>query len=286
MWDVADIIFSLRRQLSHWYSRPVNPAYWVMNIDIGAWCHPTLHERTRQGVRLQAKYPLIQYVCPEWYWARLESLFILNQLDAMELDTLKLPLGNNDTLIWLDVGSKNGGYFPALCAMASTLSPRFHITGVEVDAYRFYEDAATRAGYGKGMAEALHPHVTFVEADFCKWQPTFGCNKAHIISCFLPFLHVETHKAWGLPATVFNPLQHFNSMWQALAPGGVLLLSNLNAHEAAMQHELIERWMAQEPDTAIHPILELKALSHPTAFLKTREDTRTLWKLRKPLSAS
>jgi hypothetical protein len=283
MPDVATLLFSLRRLMSKGFSQPVNPAFWVMNIDVEKWRHPLHREHSKKGVRLRAKYPLMKYVLPQWHWATLESLHVLDQLDALNLHGSNVkPTG--ESLIWLDVGSKNAAYFPGLCAMAHALNPEFNITGVEVDAYQFYEDASTRAGYARGMVEALSPKVRFEEVEFCSWQPTFGDNKAHVVSCFLPFLHQDTHRAWGLPPTVFNPLQQFNAMWQAVAPGGLLFISNLNAEEAHLQRNLIQRWMEHEPNTRIHPIIEIEAHCHPVAFLKTREETRYLWKLRKPVS--
>jgi hypothetical protein len=285
MWDVADMLFSLRRQVGRFFSQPVNPAYWVMNIDTVAWKHPTVNEYSVQGVRLLARYPLLKYALPQWHWAMLESLYVLHQLDALQPTLPKLTIQVDAPLHWVDVGTKNGAYFPALCAVASTLNTNFNIIGVELDAYQFYEDGATRTGYAKGMVKALHPRVIFEESDFCTWQATHCQGGAQVVSCFLPFLHVSSHKAWGLPQQAFDPLKLFSCMWKAVAPGGVLLLSNLNAQEAAMQEELIHLWMKDEPDLTVHPILEVKALCHPTAFLKTREDTRFLWKLRKPLSA-
>lgn len=284
MWDVADILFLLRRCLSHCNSTAVEPAYWVNNIEVVA-AEKGLSPAARiRKLHLLAQYPLEAYLLPHWHWVRLESYYVLDQLAALRLEAPP-TVTNPDPearLLWVDVGSKNGGYFPALCAVAKTLNPAFNLVGIELDAYRYYEDGATRAGYGRGMAQALHPNVRYEVADFCEWQPLFCDGQAQVVSCFLPFLHLHTHKTWGLTQRSFKPLKHLNAMWNALAPGGLLVLSNQNAHEAQMQKELIQRFVAEKPDASVHPILEVEAICHQTEFLNTREDTRYLWKLRKP----
>jgi SAM-dependent methyltransferase len=294
-------LWQIRRGiLGHIPYRNVPPHYWAMNALHHSFCPPNTLDSLKRKRFLEEKYRLSTFLLPTWKWAELESFFVLDQLDALIAKATLVPANSywdiadrNKPRIWVDVGSKNLAYFPALCAAANSDKRPFHLYGVELDAYRFYEDGYTRGDYARGMAFALQPYVTYCEGEYVALKQQGVIPNAHVVSCFLPFVSIQAHQAWGLSSSTYQPERLLKAMWDTLVPGGVLLISNLMPSEVKVQRMLFntlgllsemqeDLGLMNQTQTKDSSILETYPIKHETQFLRVQQKVRYLWSIRKP----
>ena len=184
---------------------------------------------------LQAAYPMLASwpaMLPEM--VRCESLAMLSLLhDHLPAKTV----GSR----WLDVGSKNAAAAFGIATLAARrCNTPLQLDLVELDAGRRYRGGLRRIDHGVTIADAVtrwlgESHkVRYLAGDVREQQ---GLHD--VITWSLPFLFAEPHQAWGLPLSLLDPKGVLSAVVNLLAPGGHLLIVNLNQSEAERQRQLL-----------------------------------------------
>ncbi len=150
-----------------------------------------------------------------------ENLYVLDLLDRFLPQDL--PAGRG-----LDVGARDGAYLPALAAAWP-----HGWDAVELDAHRRFLTFATRRAYGEATARAL-PRCRYVAGSVLGESGSYA-----VITWLLPFVLEEPLRAWGLPASEFQPERLLAHVVARLAPRGALLVVNQGEDEAAEQERLL-----------------------------------------------
>ncbi|MGE0200524.1 MAG: class I SAM-dependent methyltransferase [Candidatus Melainabacteria bacterium] len=183
---------------------------------------------------LLARYRLEDFRPTRFRW--LETLTVLHHLETLLPDA---PSAGGH-VHWLDVGAKNWSYVQALDAFARVglKAPSVSLDGVEVDAYRRYTDGHCRLSYARAFCRHL-PDARYVVADIRDWPGRASGEGYDVVTCFLPFVFVEPHLAWGLPGNLFSPQAFLSRVLSLLKPGGVLIITNQGEDEASAQAALL-----------------------------------------------
>lgn len=201
---------------------------------------------------LAARYDLAPLLAACGRVERDESLYTLDLLDRLAGPA---PAGRG-----LDVGSKYAAYLPGLAT--------FDARGwdcVERDAHRRYLDTTTRRAVGEAIA-ARFTGCRYLAGDV----RALGGSYARV-TWFLPFVVEEPHRAWGLPAEIFDPRGALDAVLGRLAPGGELLLLNQGDAERDEQAALFAAaGVAAEP------------LGRVDSVLSPYRKPRYGWRVRKP----
>ncbi|MDH5190447.1 MAG: hypothetical protein OEW89_04280 [Gammaproteobacteria bacterium] len=210
-------------------------------------------EQIQQLDKLKSKYDISVWgnVCTQREW--LENLYILDICDRY--------IGNNNTEIALDIGSKNWSYLPALTAFTSN---PWH--GVELDAYRRYWNLSTRKAYAAYMMKNCS------QCKYFSGSLTGLHGQYSLITWFLPFVKPEPLRYWGLPDHYFEPEKLLNHAWQLLAPGGIMFIMNQGQEEAEIQNRLLDT-----------ENLETQFLGEITSQFNPYKQPRFGWLVTKPL---
>jgi hypothetical protein len=166
----------------------------------------------------------------------LENLFYLDMLrTAFAAADVRLPPGPVEAV---DVGVGHWFYLHALAGLLrrwrAAGGRELQLLGFEADPYRMYADGHTRADWAawhlQGVADAL-----FVPEDVRRWRAT-----ADAAFMLFPFLFVADADRWGLPRTMFRPLELLEHVWRGVRPGGALVVANQGQREADQQARLFE----------------------------------------------
>ncbi len=222
-WPISG--WALRNRL-HWSPRP-----WPRAACALEQFQTTLNASQLQALaRLREGYP------------RLSSLRLSRPLQWQEslyvLDLLAQHLSPPTQGACLDVGCRNWAYLPGQWAWHA--GPW---DGIEIDPHRRYLDLTTRGA---------HAQATAADYDACRFitgSVETLAGPYTRITWFLPFVSPAPHRAWGLPPGLFQPLRLLDHVYQLLAPGGELLISNQGSEEAELQRDLLEQ--CQIPYTAL-----------------------------------
>lgn len=185
---------------------------------------PPVFTNQSQAIRLEElkdKYDLSKWpkVCNSDEWQ--QNLYLLDLLDQL-LGQQKQPGPS------LDIGCKNGVYFPA---QASFIGNGWD--GIELDAYRRYWSLASRRDHGEYMAKHFNCH--YITGSLLDLQPE---AKYQLITWILPFVAEMPLSAWGLPRRFYQPAALLAHAFQLLAPGGKLLIINQGEWETEVQKHL------------------------------------------------
>ncbi|HEY3082365.1 MAG TPA: hypothetical protein VGM69_20965 [Chloroflexota bacterium] len=177
----------------------------------------------------------------------LENLFYLDLFRAaFGNGGVRLPRGRVEAV---DAGVGHWFYLHALAGALRRWGTRgereLRLLGFEADPYRMYGDGHTRADWAawhlQGVADAL-----FVPEDVRRWRTT-----ADVAFVLFPFVFVTDADRWGLPRTMFRPLDLLSHVWRGVRPGGALVVANQGRREADEQGRLFElagiepRWSAR-----------------------------------------
>jgi SAM-dependent methyltransferase len=127
-----------------------------------------------------------------------------------------------------DVGCASFWYAAALQAF---FRPQ-RMVGVDIEGYRLYRDGHTRIDYAAGYTAQL-PNTQFVVTDFGRYR-----LPADVITAWFPFVTPAAILAWRLPLSLLAPERLFRSVQKNLRPGGVFLMVNHGAEEAAVAEAL------------------------------------------------
>jgi hypothetical protein len=222
---------------------PALPQPWLVDQAQSQQVHTlaTRYGLTPPAVTEQpfVKAPFSQY--PSQIQA--ESLSLLDLLDqwvAPHWHTFNVP--TDTPRQYLDIGSKNWPYLPGQHAFLNTLhptTPLWHLTGVELDGYRRYQDGFRRCDYAHALAQPFAHNTTYQVADIRDITPPLGSEGWAGVMWLLPFVWRDPHLAWGLPSHLFAPQALLAHVVAQLAPGGWLLTVHLTAEEADEQDRLM-----------------------------------------------
>jgi hypothetical protein len=158
----------------------------------------------------------------------LENYHLLDVLDQAKRKLLFAPSKNQSVT---DVGCKNFYYVGAL---QSFFQPR-QLHGVEVDAYKLYQDLHTRLSYAESYLTHF-PAAHFHPSDFLKFScPSDG------ITLFYPFVVEYPLIKWTLPLKLFQPKKIFEHAFSLLHANGWLLMMNQGADERDVAFSLAEK---------------------------------------------
>lgn len=157
----------------------------------------------------------------------LENYHLLDLLDRVR-QRYDWPRTNGKTVV--DVGAKNFYYVATLMCF---FKPQ-KLTGIELDAYKLYQDFHTRWSYAQFYIRDF-PEAEYVAGDF------LNCHeRMDAITLFLPFVLEYPLVKWTLPGRFFVPQKIFNHAFSVLNPGGHLLMTNQGdeEYEIARKHAL------------------------------------------------
>ena len=218
--------------------KPIPPERWALNASVET------HQKQPFAIevyhQLETRFTpeaLTRFLPPVTTWAGLESLQTLEWLSVF-MQHEAFPVLAEKPLRWLDVGSKNFAYAPALALMLNhltNLNQPWHLKGIELDAGRLDHQGNTRTQYAEGLIDLL-PNTTYQQGDILKETEQYEG-----ISLFLPFVFEEPLLKWGLPSKHFNPLEILAQCISLLTDGGVLMIINLTPEEAAQQEVLFHQ---------------------------------------------
>jgi SAM-dependent methyltransferase len=123
-----------------------------------------------------------------------------------------------------DVGC---GGFAYAAALHRWFAPR-RLVGIDVEGHRRLQGGVTRhervLGHLQGLAGA-----EFVVADYREYA-----ERADVLTAFFPFVTPGPVLGWRLPLGLLDPSTLFGAMRRNLRPGGLLLMVNHGAEEAAV----------------------------------------------------
>ena len=120
-----------------------------------------------------------------------------------------------------DLGSATFSYAPSLHAF---FKPQ-RLVGVEIDAYRLYQNWRSRLDLARGYVKDL-PHTDYVVEDYRTLRFT-----ADVVLAWYPFVTPKRLLAWRLPLTLFEPMKLFEQVARNLAADGTFVMVNYSADE-------------------------------------------------------
>ena len=252
----------------------IPPQQWLLNQSVKT--HQTQPTPINVLSLLQEQFTpetLTAFLPPTGTWAWLESLQTLEWL-SLFLQHEAFPTTPNLTaqnpLRWLDVGSKNFAYAPALAVFLQRWAGQannWHLKGLELDAGRLDAKGISRTAYAHGVIQPL-PNTTYQGGDILEERQQYEG-----ISLWLPFVFEDPLIAWGLPSKHFKPLAILEHCLSLLTLGGVLLIINLTPEEATQQQQLFE----QLPEALKQQITWIKIeKTLPNSFINWHYE-RTAW---------
>lgn len=178
----------------------------------------------------QARYHVLseQYDLAVWPQICTQHEFVEN---LYVLDCLTQHINQAPTQgAGLDIGCRNFCHLPALYAFHPQVW-----SGVEVDAHARYWHGYTRAAYGEFMARQF-PGASYRASSLLDLQLEAQCG---FIFWSLPFLFIETQRAWRLPETYFAPREMLHKALGLLQAAGSMFIVNQGERERDRQAQLL-----------------------------------------------
>lgn len=157
----------------------------------------------------------------------LENYHLLDLLDQAKT-RIGFSVPNNQTLI--DVGSKNFYY---VAALQSFFKPK-ELTGIEIDAYKLYQNFHTRLSYAQSYIRR-YPNTQFLAQNFLDHT-----GHAQGLTWFLPFVVPYPLIKWTLPMSTFQPQKLFAKAYEILEPNGWLFMVNQGEAEKEQAYRLAQ----------------------------------------------
>lgn len=137
----------------------------------------------------------------------------------------------------LDIGSKNWFYaagewhFFKYCNREKEI----YLDGIEIDAFRVYSDFHTRYDYAQFYIKNLE-NTRYITKDFLLHKDGYD-----YITWFFPFVTEYPLLEWGLPLSVYKPVEMLRHGYNSLNIGGKLLIVNQDEKEYAIQEDLLKK---------------------------------------------
>lgn len=133
----------------------------------------------------------------------------------------------------VDVGSKNFFYAFFIHSFLRRNGKIHFFSGVEIDAFRVYDDFHSRYDYALSYIKDLD-NTSYLPIDFLNYK-----QKVNIIFMFLPFVYKEPLLKWGLPIDFYQPEKIMKHAYSLLEEGGVWIITNQGMDEARKQQEIL-----------------------------------------------
>lgn len=159
-----------------------------------------------------------------------ENLMVLELLERL-LAGAALQAADPAALLATDVGS---GAFQYATGLHQGL--RWHsgarqvvLRGVEIDGHGVYRDGHARVDHARAHAALAGNTVHYHVADFT----VLRLPPQDVVTLLFPFVSLDPLLRWGLPLGLFRPRRLLRRAVAALRPGGLLLVVNQTAAEAA-----------------------------------------------------
>jgi hypothetical protein len=167
----------------------------------------------------------------------LENLFYLDMIvTALAGANVQLPA---ERVTAVDVGVGHWFYVHALFAvLREWRAPRtreVELLGFETDPYRVYDDGHSRSDWATWHLRGL-PQALYVPEDARRWE-----IPADVAFMLFPFVFATDADKWGLPRTVFQPVDLLLHVWRGVKPGGALIVANQGRDEADEQKRLFAK---------------------------------------------
>ena len=224
--------YPLRRRLK--VKRPirnVKPAGLDHALDI------LQEEDQREAKRLISSYGLDDLVARGTRRDILENLFYLDMIvTALAGANVQLPAGK---LTAMDVGVGHWFYahalYGALRHWRATRAREVEMIGFEIDPYRVYDDGHSRADWADWYLRG-RPEAMYVPEDARRWD-----TKSDVAFMLFPFVFATDADKWGLPRTIFQPVEVLQHVWKGLRNGAALIVANQGRDEADEQKRLFAK---------------------------------------------
>ncbi len=183
--------------------------------------------------------------------SRLDLATSLVYLQMLERAFGEVGFAIPDPVRALDAGPSDWFYVRVLHAFLArwgSASPRkVALDGVELDAYRVYNDLRSRHDWAEAYIGGL-PGVRYITSDVRDY-----CEPVDVAFMFYPFIFTADHRRWGLPRRHLRPAAHLAHVASRVKPGGLLLIVNQGEAERETQHRLLAEvglpvtWWAEHP---------------------------------------
>lgn len=157
----------------------------------------------------------------------LENLYTKDILEKFFKKTQK------DSLKILDIGCKNWFYLKGEWDFFNSFCDNFFLDGVELDAYRLYNNFYSRIETAKYYMKNYN-NVKYIADDLLNIE-----EKYDFIIWILPFVLKKSLIYWGLPEKYFCPEKLLIHSYNLLNENGQLLIINQGEKEAQKQEELL-----------------------------------------------
>lgn len=135
----------------------------------------------------------------------------------------------------LDIGCKNFFYAQGEHQFFKTFANEVYLDGVELDAYRLYNNLYSRYEVAKFYIKNNN-NIKYIPGNLLNLKKQYD-----YIIWFLPFVKIEPLQYWGLPNKYFMPEKLLAHAYSLLKPNGQMLIVNQGAEEARIQKHLFEK---------------------------------------------
>jgi hypothetical protein len=248
-WHQVSFSLRRRRSIDSALGKESIPSLleWPSNLLVQREC---VVERLTETERFLASLGLsLPSQIPVNTWVWLESLAVLKWLSQTFLPACHDS--KKELVRWLDVGSKQFAYAPALVLFAQQAlgACRVILRGIELDGFKTDSAGVARWQYAYSVINCLN--TVYEKREAASRLSVFyevGSIETHrpeegydVVSLFLPFVVPGPLVAWGLPLSTFNPLRVLRACYDCLRLGGVLFIINLTVEEASQQALLLQQ---------------------------------------------
>ena len=158
-----------------------------------------------------------------------ESKYLYDILDSV------FEKRQNNNIKILDIGCKNWYYAKGEHSFFASFCNDFKLDGVEIDAYRLYNNFYTRFEVAKFFIKNLE-NTNYIAGNLLELK-----EKYDYIIWLLPFVVPEPLMAWGLPKKFFCPDELLKHAYNLLKENGQMLIINQGEKEAEVQKELLKK---------------------------------------------
>lgn len=219
---------------------------------------PTLPGEPKEGLfegmaRPEAARLIATYGLQGWAHeaSRVDLATSLVYLQMLERACGELGHAIPDPVRALDAGPSDWFYVRVLQAFlarsGSEIPREVALDGVELDAFRVYDDLRSRHDWAEAYIGGL-PGVRYVAGDVRGYR-----EPVDLAFMFYPFIFTADHRRWGLPRRHLRPAEHLAHVAGLVKPGGLLMIVNQGEAEREAQHRLLAEvglpvaWWGEHP---------------------------------------
>lgn len=198
---------------------------------------PAVGEAYRRESELRERYELAPLRACSTRLVYRDNLYLL---DALESVTSGITPPAPGSLRAVDVGSQSFTYAFALERFLSRWGGHRRavtLAGVEVDGWVVLRDLRSRRDHALAHVRSTgNPAVTYRVADFSVSDD----RELDVVTLFYPFLTRYALLQWGLPLRLYAPERLIRRAFEALRPGGLLIVFNQTEVERNLLIRLID----------------------------------------------